>query len=65
MPLLQFALAELWSARDQDTNSIRKAILRYQLEHPVVNDADHRIWDAYDVDAWPTLVRRGRNAWGA
>jgi thiol-disulfide isomerase/thioredoxin len=41
---------------EKDTNSIRKAILRYQIEHPVVNDADHKIWDAYDVDAWPTLV---------
>ena len=36
--------------------SIRKAILRYQIEHPVVNDADHKIWDHYEVDAWPTLV---------
>jgi thiol-disulfide isomerase/thioredoxin len=41
---------------EKDTNSIRKAVLRYQVEHPVVNDADHKIWNAYDVDAWPTLV---------
>lgn len=41
---------------EKDTNSIRKAILRYQIEHPVVNDADHRIWNAYDVEAWPTFV---------
>ena len=41
---------------EKDTNSIRKAILRYQIEHPVVNDADHRIWDRYEIDAWPTLV---------
>jgi thiol-disulfide isomerase/thioredoxin len=41
---------------EKDTNSIRKAILRYQLEHPVVNDADHKIWERYDIDAWPTLV---------
>ncbi len=38
------------------TASIRKAILRYQVEHPVVNDADHVIWDKYEVDAWPTMV---------
>jgi DNA-binding beta-propeller fold protein YncE len=38
------------------TASIRKAILRYQIEHPVVNDADHAIWDRYEVDAWPTMV---------
>jgi thiol-disulfide isomerase/thioredoxin len=41
---------------EKDTKSIRKAILRYQIEHPVVNDADHKIWDRYDVDAWPTFV---------
>ncbi len=38
------------------TASIRKAVLRYQIEHPVVNDADHAIWDRYEVDAWPTMV---------
>ena len=26
---------------EKDTESIRKAILRYEIEHPVVNDADH------------------------
>lgn len=41
---------------EKETASIRKAILRYQIEHPVVNDADHKIWDKYEVDAWPTLV---------
>lgn len=41
---------------EKATASIRKAILRYQIEHPVVNDADHKIWDKYEVDAWPTLV---------
>jgi thiol-disulfide isomerase/thioredoxin len=41
---------------EKDTASIRKAILRYQIEHPVVNDADHKIWTKYEVDAWPTLV---------
>jgi thiol-disulfide isomerase/thioredoxin len=41
---------------EKDTKSIRKAILRYQIEHPVINDANHKVWDAYDVEAWPTLV---------
>ncbi len=36
--------------------SIRQAILRYQIEHPVVSDAHHAIWDKYECDAWPTLV---------
>ncbi|MCZ2343676.1 MAG: redoxin domain-containing protein [Bacteroidales bacterium] len=41
---------------EKDTNSIRKAILRYEIAHPVVNDADHAIWNAYGVNSWPTLV---------
>src|ERR671919_536692 len=32
---------------EKDTNSIRKAILRYQIEHPVINDADHKVWERY------------------
>src|SRR5205823_2972465 len=38
------------------TENIRKAILRYQIAHPVVNDADHKIWDAYGINSWPSLV---------
>src|SRR2546423_4077747 len=41
---------------ERDTENIRHIVLRYGLEHPVVNDADFRIWRAYTVDAWPTLV---------
>ena len=41
---------------EQVTENIRQAILRYELEHPVVNDDEFRIWSAYGVHAWPTLV---------
>ncbi len=41
---------------EKDVSNIRQAILRYDIEHPVVNDADMRIWDEYAVRAWPTLV---------
>ena len=33
---------------EKDTERIRKAILRYEIEHPVVNDADQKIWDRYE-----------------
>src|SRR5262249_19748192 len=36
--------------------SIRKAVLRYEIKHPVINDADHKIWKRYGVDSWPTLI---------
>jgi thiol-disulfide isomerase/thioredoxin len=40
---------------ERDTNNIRQAILRYEVEHPVVNDAQMRIWQEYAVRAWPSL----------
>src|SRR5262245_50314191 len=41
---------------EKNSESIRKAILRYDLRHPVVNDADQKIWNAYDCSSWPTLI---------
>jgi DNA-binding beta-propeller fold protein YncE len=41
---------------EQGTENIREAILRYGLEHPVVNDKDFEIWNSYGVHAWPTFV---------
>jgi len=41
---------------EKNSESIRKAILRYDLKHPVVNDADQKIWNAYDCSSWPTLI---------
>ncbi len=40
---------------EQDTENIRQAILRHEIEHPVVNDRDRIVWKAYSVEAWPTL----------
>lgn len=41
---------------EKSTESIRKALARYEVRHPVINDAERKIWEAYQVDAWPTLV---------
>jgi thiol-disulfide isomerase/thioredoxin len=41
---------------EKETDNIRRIILRYEIEHPVVNDADFKIWQAYAVRAWPTFV---------
>ena len=41
---------------EQDTQDIRSAIQRYQIEHPVINDARHELWDLFGVQAWPTVV---------
>ena len=38
------------------SENIRQAILRYEIEHPVVNDREFQIWRRYGPQAWPTLV---------
>jgi DNA-binding beta-propeller fold protein YncE len=50
---------------EHHTESIRQAVMRFGIDHPVVNDAEFKIWNSYTVNAWPTLVLidpRGRIA---
>ena len=39
-----------------DTDNIRQIILRYDLEHPVINDNEFEVWNTWGVRAWPTLI---------
>ncbi|MCE9625457.1 MAG: hypothetical protein K8R69_08420, partial [Deltaproteobacteria bacterium] len=41
---------------ERDVENIRAAVLRYEIAHPVVNDADFKIWNSFGVNSWPTLV---------
>lgn len=41
---------------EQDSQNVRKAVLRLEIEHPVVNDNEFKIWQQYSVRAWPTLM---------
>jgi thiol-disulfide isomerase/thioredoxin len=42
---------------EKGTESIRQAILRYEIEHPVVNDRDLDLFlNQYAVKSWPSLV---------
>src|SRR3989339_1534890 len=41
---------------EREAENIRQAILRYGIEHPVINDSNLAIWHAYGARAWPTLV---------
>lgn len=43
-------------SNEHDDQSIRGAIAKYGLEHPVVNDPNFAVWSAYGANAWPTLV---------
>lgn len=41
---------------EKDNEALRKAVLRYELRHPVVNDAEKKIWTAYNANWWPTIA---------
>lgn len=41
---------------ERETPRIRDASIRLDAIHPTVNDRQFRIWRAYAVRAWPTLV---------
>ena len=52
---------------EQDTKNITEAILRYKIEHPVINDSQHIIWNRLGVQSWPTLLLidpQGQAVWG-
>ena len=40
---------------EQESENIVQAIQRYEIEHPVVNDANHVIWNRYRVNSWPSI----------
>jgi thiol-disulfide isomerase/thioredoxin len=41
---------------EKETENIRRIILRYEIEHPVYNDAEFAVWRSYAVKAWPTQI---------
>lgn len=43
-------------SNEKDFDSIRKAVLKHDLTHPVIDDSDLRIWNSFKIKAWPTLI---------
>src|SRR5919197_5238228 len=41
---------------ERETANLREAVLRYRIEHPVVNDRDFEVWRRFGGRAWPTLI---------
>jgi thiol-disulfide isomerase/thioredoxin len=40
---------------EKESEAIRKAVLRYEISHPVVNDAEMKIWRSFGARSWPTI----------
>jgi thiol-disulfide isomerase/thioredoxin len=43
-------------ANERKSENIRRILVRYDIDHPVVSDPEFAIWNAYGARAWPTLV---------
>jgi thiol-disulfide isomerase/thioredoxin len=43
-------------ANEANSQTIRAAIQRYEMHHPVVIDDQMRIWQSYGVRSWPTVM---------
>lgn len=41
---------------EKDDQNIREAILRYRIEHPVINDHRYLLWNSFRVSSWPTIL---------
>lgn len=46
-------------SNESEAKNIRNALLRYNIEHPVLVDQKMRVWDEYAVRSWPTFVLIG------
>lgn len=43
-------------SNEKDNDSIKKAIIKNNIDHLVVNDPDFKVWNSFKVKSWPTLM---------
>lgn len=44
---------------EKNSSSVLSAVQRYNIHHPVVNDAESCMWEALGIRCWPTLLILG------
>jgi len=55
----ELAVVGIHSAKfpnEKGAQNLLNAVQRYELKHPVANDADFQVWQEYACRAWPTLI---------
>ena len=43
-------------AGEHSRDNVAKALAKYHIEYPNAQDNDHRTWDLYDIQYWPSYV---------
>ncbi len=41
---------------ERDIDALRDAVLLHEIDYPVINDRDMRVWKQHEVRAWPTTL---------
>jgi thiol-disulfide isomerase/thioredoxin len=50
-------------AEERNVDNVRSEVASLGIKYPVVTDNDYATWDAYKVQAWPTLFVVDREGW--
>ncbi|GAB4835670.1 Protein SUPPRESSOR OF QUENCHING 1, chloroplastic [Ancistrocladus abbreviatus] len=61
MPFIIIGVHSAKFDNEKDLDAIRKAVLRYGITHPVVNDGDMYLWRELGINSWPTFAIVGPN----
>jgi thiol-disulfide isomerase/thioredoxin len=51
---------------ERQVENLRREVASLEIHYPVVSDNDYQTWNAYNVEAWPTvflLDKQGRIRW--
>jgi thiol-disulfide isomerase/thioredoxin len=51
---------------EKNLENLRREVTSLEIHYPVVSDNDYQTWNAYNVEAWPTvflLDKKGRIRW--
>ncbi len=43
-------------SNENNNENVLQAVRRYEISHPVILDKNRQVWDAFAVNAWPTLI---------
>ena len=58
-PFLVIGVHSAKFTNEGQRQTVRAAVGRYEIEHPVIIDENMRIWNEFTVRSWPTLVLVG------
>jgi thiol-disulfide isomerase/thioredoxin len=50
-------------SEERNVDNVRSEVASLGIKYPVITDNDYKTWDAYKVQAWPTIFVVDREGW--